>query len=314
MKKNAALANCRWGLFKKKHYLLNRNRRLFFISTVLFMLLASCDNDTFFIKEEHDIIEEEISCLNPDLQPFAAWLRSTTPGVRSSIDPEIGALIEHEKELFATRFSYIQEFFKIVPNPRWETPKMIQYDKDVLDIFILCGNTYAEKIFENDLALIISRRGEDVFSYIKMLPRDESLADRLTAVYHEDKVYLEIGHTGPDGAITTQNVGFISRDETYVRSATRNAGLDCWEEVTLVLDGMIITSEGDGKFNIESITHEQRTLVCSGSSGGVSVPPAGAGVGSIPPYTSPFTSGSGGSGDIRIKLSYNEIPFIDRYS
>lgn len=236
----------------KRHYRLIE-KSIFFLSLVLFMLLSACTRETLFIEEEHAITRKESSYLNPELQPFAAWLRSTTPTLRSSIDPEIGELIEYEKKLFDARFSYIQEYFKIIPAPRWYIPRVIRYDDDAFDVFVLCGNTDAEKIFENDLVLIISKRANKFFSYIKMLPKNEYQTDRLKATYQDGKIFLETGYTEPDGTVITQNVGFLTKGHTngvYTRGY-----IDCQEEVTTTIEP--ITYYYDGGNLAFSVLHKQ---------------------------------------------------------
>lgn len=301
MKENTTSANYRWGLFKKKQFPMQGCGRLLFISIVLFVLLLSCDNDNLYFEELKEETEGVGNYLNPDLQPFAAWLRIGSPSLRSSIDPEIAEMIELEKGLFDSRYSYVEEFFKIIPDPRWQAFKMIQYDDDILDIFVPCVNIYPGKIEENDFVLVISKRGGDVFSTLKMLPRDESLSDRLTVFYHEDKVYLEVGYTDPDGATISQNMGYISRDKSGTDAETRSSG--CIGDGDKTFGSMVIRRDGDGFSGVVTITRDDHNLNCGGGGGHVdaplpgyvNTPGAAGGAGGIPPYAPPSSSGSGGS-------------------
>ena len=130
-----------------------------------------------------------------------------------------------------------------------------------------------------------------------MLPRDERLSDRITAVYHDGKVYLEVGDKNRDGEYVSRNVGFLVKDS--VKSDVSTRATDCWEEVSYRMTAIVFEREGDG-YSGGGVFAEDRKMVCSGSGaggggGGVSVPGPAAGAGGIPSYSSPFGSGGGGS-------------------
>ena len=117
------------------------------IKRFLLFLFPACDKEIPVMEE--DIVPER------ERQPFAAWLHTSSPSFRSGTDTEVSELIETEKRTFDARYSYIGEYFRMKPNPRWERARAVRYDDGVLDVFVLCGNTDAEKIFDNDLVPVI---------------------------------------------------------------------------------------------------------------------------------------------------------------
>lgn len=275
-----------------------RNKLLFTFPFIILLFFISCEDENYYSETINELIVGEMDYLDPNLQPFAAWMKSSGTLLRSSIDPEIKFLIDSEKELFHTNYSYIEEFLKIIPSPQWESFKMIKYGDNIFDIFIPCINIFQDKIEVNDYVLVISKRGEDVFSTLKMLPRDESLSNRITVFYKENKVYLEIGHTNSDGVIISQNVGYITQNRSD--TSTRSGG--CPGDLDEYFGSITFTTRGDGRIDVIMITADH-TLECGGGSnfyigplpGYLNTPSAAAGAGDVPPYEPFPSSGTGGS-------------------
>lgn len=75
---------------------------------LLIFLITACVQEPSFLNEENEDIEQ--SYLNPELQPFAAWVRTNTFNTRSSYNSEINDLINIEKNEFDNKFAYIRVY------------------------------------------------------------------------------------------------------------------------------------------------------------------------------------------------------------
>ena len=211
----------------------------------------------------------------------------------------MSGLIETEKRTFDARYSYIGEYFRMKPNPRWERAKAVRYDDGALDVFVLCGNTDAEKIFDNDLVLVIMKRGSVVSSFIKFLPYDESYKGRLHFIPTGEKVFLEIDSISDNGCVISVNAGFFSRRSQV--STRLSSYIQCEEIKTTyktttehVINGSELTPL---TFTIEREYVDLRLDCESGVGNGVSAPEAGGGGVGIPSsWPFPGTSGSGNTG------------------
>ena len=204
------------------------------------------------------------------------------------IPAELRKLIYKEKAVFTERFGYVNEHFRLTPIPQWDTPQIIQLNEQDANIFIRCENI-KESELDNDIVFVLSKRGKEYFSYIKMLPDSKKSSSRLIAYCQEERVYMELYSSQPGGGTTTQQLGYLKKKD---RVETRNT--DCWNHEIDVMIG--IGYSGDGQYY--PIYERMMKLICrspfDGGGGGIYVPePDYTGV--IPPYKPP--SGGGGSSD-----------------
>ncbi len=182
-----------------------------------------------------------------------------------------------------------------MPVPQWESAKVVSYNEEEADVFVLCSNDYPDNVILNKLVHVITIRGDDHFSFIKMLPKNEYLAVRMTAMNDGEDVHIETHQREPDGIYVSQSVGYLAIDSLNEGARTRM--IDCTFELIQNTQQYIMTY-GDGQYGVINDVDEYVRFYCSdyGSSGGVHTPPPAAGGGSIPGYTSPFYTSSGSSG------------------
>lgn len=146
-----------------------------FLILIVLLSLTACNSDLDNIEEKQMMVEDVESVGFSAMRPFEAWMLTPSMGTRS-VDSEITEVIEYEKGRFDERFSFVEKFFKFVPVPQWESAKVVSYNEEEADVFILCNNDFEDNAILNKLVLVITIRGDDHFSFIKMLPKDEYLA------------------------------------------------------------------------------------------------------------------------------------------
>lgn len=265
-----------------------------FLILIVLLSLTACNSDLNNIEEKQMMVEDVESVGFSAMRPFEAWMLTPSMGTRS-VDSEITEVIEYEKGRFDERFSFVEKFFKFVPVPQWESAKVVSYNEEEADVFILCNNDFEDNAILNKLVLVITIRGDDHFSFIKMLPKDEYLAVWATAVNDGENVHIEVHQREPDGIFVSQRVGYLAIDTINEVVGTRM--IDCSYELIQNTQQYIMTY-GDGGYGVINDVDEYVHFYCSdyGSSGGTYAPPPAAGGGSIPGYTPPSFPSSGSSG------------------
>ena len=208
------------------------------------------------------------------------------------IPSDLSGIISSEESSFKDKFGYIETFFGFSPVPKWNNPRIIRLNEEDANIFIDCTTNGSE--IGNKFVFVISKRGDDYFSYIKMLPEKDKTIHRLVASVEEEKVYLELFTKQADGGTISQQMGYLTSGNG--QPETRS---NCFNQSIDIMVG--IRSYGDGQYS--PIYKTMLKLVCidsEGGGGGNWVPveqPDYTGV--IPPYKSPTgdggSSGSGGN-------------------
>ena len=296
-KNNLNSSCCQSNLLNTKKCVPTDKKSIFILILFIFLLLLNSCTKELNNFDDNSILSEEEETYQEfsKMRPFEAWLKTPTLKTRSS-DSEITELIEYEKARFNKRFSFVEKYFKFIPVPQWESAKVVPYSKEETDIFILCENNYPDKFLLNKLVLVISKRGADIFSFIKMLPKDEYLGVSITAIHDGENVHLMTNQIESDGAIISQNLGYLTEKPAEDEVVTRS--IDCEYNFVDNSTQTLITT-GDGDRDVINDIDQWIRFVCDdyGSSGGTYAPPAGSGAGSIPGYTPPsFGSSNGSSG------------------
>lgn len=265
----------------------------FLILIVLFFLNA-CSSDLENLEGEDMMVGDVESVGFSAMRPFEAWMMTPSTGSRS-MNSEIAELIAYEKESFYERFSFVKKFFNFVPTPQWESAKVVSYNEEETDVFILCNNDFPDNVILNKLILVITIRGNDRFSFIKMLPKDEYLAVWMTAVNDGENVHIEVHQREPDGIFISQRVGYLTIDSLDENVRTRM--IDCSYELIQNTQQTLMTY-GDREYGVINDVDDYVRFYCDdyGSSGGVYAPPPSTGGGSIPGYTPPSFPSPGTSG------------------
>ncbi|WP_185140275.1 hypothetical protein [Proteiniphilum sp. X52] len=255
--------------------------RACFIFLVLTSLI-SCVNEDFLIDEEVP---------DKDKGHYALLFSSAQ---KVSLDPvlcdELFQLIDSERGQFQNKFSFISNYFKLTPSPQWDRYKIVQLNDTDFNIFIHCEDISSEKIFNNEIMLIISKRGSLSYSYVKVLPKSKDNTGRLIAVNLQDSVYLEKEDRMVTGEIFNQGLGYLSKSVGSTRS-----DWDCWTEEVAVTTGIEVTRNGD-RMDIKTITENFYVLHCTYAGGGVNVPPPPDFSGVIPPYNNSSSGSNNGNG------------------
>lgn len=296
-KNNLNSSCCQSNLLNTKKCVPTDKKSIFILILFIFLLLLNSCTKELNNFDDNSILSEEEETYQEfsKMRPFEAWLKTPTLKTRRS-DSEITELIEYEKARFNKRFSFVEKYFKFIPVPQWESAKVVPYSNEETDIFILCENNYPDKFLLNKLVLVISKRGSDIFSFIKMLPKDEYLGVSITAIHDGENVHLMTNQIESDGAIISQNLGYLTEVSAEDEVVTRS--IDCKYEFVDNSTQTFITT-GDGDIDVINDIDQWIRFVCDdyGSSGGIYAPPAGSGAGSIPGYTPPsFGSSNGSSG------------------
>lgn len=211
-------------------------------------------------------------------------------GGMDNLSPDLRSLLEYEKLSFREKFGYIDDYFVFSPEPQWDHPQIVRFNEENANIFIRCENNEHTDI-ENNLVLIIAKRGQRYFSYVKMLPAGGKASGHLTAYRRGTGVALEMYDRQENGVLSTKKIGEVTIN-TNASQIRANETFRCWNEIHHTTIGIKRVGSGDSQTWVP-VTRSDMVLVCDGdptefNPGGPSTP------GGIPPYTPP-SFGSGNS-------------------
>jgi hypothetical protein len=137
--------------------------------------------DNFFSNRQTDELSRDVVAADLTIVPFYPW-ETRAPAPSDTPTEKLLELINAEKRLFASKFDFVGSVFAADFLPLWMNIKVIRINGTDYNIVIPCSvSTMVSDLgnaIENEVALIIVKRGDESFSYLKSSRWKEKIRGR----------------------------------------------------------------------------------------------------------------------------------------